>query len=177
MTAFTKHLTGCTHSAEHPCREFIACVRDGARCEQSRDDAAALDTLRKELLFEEHQTPIVFIGMGTCGLANGARKVYDAFTAGLETQGVRADVIATGCGGYCSREVLVDIKLPHHPRVTYAEVTPRDVPVIIRKTLVEGCILEEKLLGLHDAPRSGRPPVFSPRSGHPSGKDCLRIAG
>ena len=31
--------------------------------------------------------------------------------------------------------------------------------------------------GLHDAPRSGRPPVFSPRSGHPSGKDCLRIAG
>ena len=31
--------------------------------------------------------------------------------------------------------------------------------------------------GLHDAPRSGRPPVFSPRSCNPSGKDRLRIAG
>ena len=31
--------------------------------------------------------------------------------------------------------------------------------------------------GLYDAPRSGRPPVFSPRSGDPSGQDRLRIAG
>lgn len=31
--------------------------------------------------------------------------------------------------------------------------------------------------GLHDAPRSGRPPVFSPRSGDPSGQNRLRIAG
>ncbi|MFB3893433.1 MAG: helix-turn-helix domain-containing protein [Phycisphaerae bacterium] len=31
--------------------------------------------------------------------------------------------------------------------------------------------------GLSDAPRSGRPPVFSPRGGDPSGQDRLRIAG
>jgi len=31
--------------------------------------------------------------------------------------------------------------------------------------------------GLHDAPRSGRPPVFFPRRGHPSGKDGVRAAG
>lgn len=31
--------------------------------------------------------------------------------------------------------------------------------------------------GLHDAPRSGRPPVFSPRSGDSSGQNRLRIAG
>ncbi len=31
--------------------------------------------------------------------------------------------------------------------------------------------------GLHDAPRPGRPPVFSPRSGDSSGQDRLRIAG
>jgi hypothetical protein len=31
--------------------------------------------------------------------------------------------------------------------------------------------------GLHDAPRSGRPPVFSPRRGHPSGEDGVRAAG
>ena len=31
--------------------------------------------------------------------------------------------------------------------------------------------------GLHDAPRSGRPPVFSPRRGHPSREDGVRAAG
>jgi hypothetical protein len=31
--------------------------------------------------------------------------------------------------------------------------------------------------GLHDAPRSGRPPVFSPRRGHSSGQDSVRAAG
>ena len=31
--------------------------------------------------------------------------------------------------------------------------------------------------GLYDAPRSGRPPVFSPRGGDSPGQNCLRIAG
>jgi transposase len=31
--------------------------------------------------------------------------------------------------------------------------------------------------GLHDAPRSGRPPVFSPRRGDSSGQDGVRAAG
>ena len=31
--------------------------------------------------------------------------------------------------------------------------------------------------GLHDAPRSGRPPVFSPRSSGASGQNRLRVAG
>jgi hypothetical protein len=37
--------------------------------------------------------------------------------------------------------------------------------------------LREGPAGLHDAPRSGRPPVFSPRSRGPSGQDRLRDAG
>jgi hypothetical protein len=31
--------------------------------------------------------------------------------------------------------------------------------------------------GLYDAPRCGRPPVFSPRGGGASGQDRLRVAG
>jgi hypothetical protein len=37
--------------------------------------------------------------------------------------------------------------------------------------------LREGPAGLHDAPRSGRPPVFSPRSGDSSGQARLRVAG
>jgi hypothetical protein len=31
--------------------------------------------------------------------------------------------------------------------------------------------------GLHDGKRTGRPPVFSPRSRDSSGQDCLRVTG
>ena len=37
--------------------------------------------------------------------------------------------------------------------------------------------LREGLAGLYDAPRSGRPPVFSPRSGCLCGQDGVRVAG
>ena len=37
--------------------------------------------------------------------------------------------------------------------------------------------LREGPAGLYDAPRSGRPPVFFPRSRGPSGQDRLRDAG
>lgn len=37
--------------------------------------------------------------------------------------------------------------------------------------------LERGLEGLRDGKRTGRPPVFSPRSGYPSGQDGLRAAG
>jgi len=37
--------------------------------------------------------------------------------------------------------------------------------------------LRDGSAGLRDAPRPGRQPVFSPRSGDPSGQDRLRIAG
>jgi hypothetical protein len=36
---------------------------------------------------------------------------------------------------------------------------------------------EKRLEGLDDLPRSGRPPVFSPRSGDSSGENRLRDAG
>ena len=37
--------------------------------------------------------------------------------------------------------------------------------------------LRDGLPGLHDRPRSGRPPVFSPGGGAARGEDRLRIAG
>ncbi|RQW00938.1 NADH-quinone oxidoreductase subunit NuoF [candidate division KSB1 bacterium] len=88
--------------------------------------------------------------MGTCGLANGAQKVYDTFKAELANRGHKVDIIPTGCVGYCAKEVIVDIKLPKHPRVSYAEVRPEDVPLIIDATIEKGALLENKLLGLYD---------------------------
>lgn len=105
--------------------------------------------LNKKLKYEEHEFPIIFIGMGTCGLASGALKVKEAIEKELAKFNLRAEIVPTGCIGYCAKEVIVDIKLPDESRISYCEVTVKDVPMLIRKTIVEQDIYEEKLLGAH----------------------------
>jgi len=147
---FQTIFANCWHSADNPCRFFIDCINKGQKCHQSDAANERLQRHKNELLLNEHAHPVVLVGMGTCGLANGAQKVFDAFKKELSALDLKADVISTGCVGYCAKEVIVDIKLPGHPRVSYAEVKADDVPQIIVETLQQSTIISEKLLGLYD---------------------------
>ncbi len=147
---FQQVFTNCTHIAENPCRYFVDCIHEGQKCHRSAAADERLRRLKNTLLLCEHDRPVILVGMGTCGLANGAQKVFDAFKEALAEENVA--LIPTGCVGYCAREVIVDVKLPGKPRVSYAEVTPDDVPRIIEETLRGGRIIEEKLLGLYEGP-------------------------
>ncbi|HDJ21633.1 MAG TPA: (2Fe-2S) ferredoxin domain-containing protein, partial [Candidatus Bathyarchaeota archaeon] len=46
----------------------------------------------------------VNVGMSTCGLASGARAVYEAFLEASERLGLGAEVVKTGCIGSCFAE-------------------------------------------------------------------------
>ena len=88
--------------------------------------------LRKRLKYEEHDKPIIIIGMGTCGLASGAAKVKEAIEAELKKLNIEAIIEGTGCIGYCAVEPIVDIKLPGKDRISYQEITVKDVPRFIK---------------------------------------------
>ncbi|MBN2410122.1 NADH-quinone oxidoreductase subunit NuoF [candidate division KSB1 bacterium] len=109
----------------------------------------AVQKIKNNILLETNREPVLLIGMGTCGLANGAQKVYDAFVEQLKQKNIKARIVSTGCVGYCAKEVIVDIKLPGHPRISYAEVKPEDVPEIIEKTLIQKQIIQDKTLGIY----------------------------
>lgn len=113
-----------------------------------KNEIAQLDS---ELKYLEHEYPIIFIGMGTCGLASGAEKVKVAIENELQKNSLNAVIVPTGCIGFCAKEVIVDIKLPDETRIAYAEVTVKDVPALIRKTIIEQDIYWEKVLGSHEA--------------------------
>ncbi len=51
----------------------------------------------------------IIIGEGSCGIAAGAQRVYDAVADGLAKSGVDAELGITGCLGMCWLEPLVDI--------------------------------------------------------------------
>ncbi|MGE5811910.1 MAG: NADH-ubiquinone oxidoreductase-F iron-sulfur binding region domain-containing protein [Ignavibacteria bacterium] len=139
----------CWHSREKPCELFIACCTEGPLCHQDKSCEEKFKSLNKHLKYIEHDLPIIFIGKGTCGLASGAQKVEDAIRNELQKLDINAHLVETGCVGYCSREVIVDIKLPGKDRISYFEITPKIVSKFIQKTLVHKEIFFEKLLGTY----------------------------
>lgn len=90
----------------------------------------------------------VIIGMGTCGIAAGAREVMTAVLEELDKRGLsgKVSVLQTGCIGMCQKEPLLDIVRPGEDRVTYGPVSPRDVPRIIADHLVNGVVVEDLVI-------------------------------
>ena len=86
----------------------------------------------------------IIIGMGTCGIAAGAREVMTAVLEELAKRNLNnVSVLQTGCIGMCQKEPLLDVVRPGEDRGTYGPVSPADVPRIIAEHLVNGNIVED----------------------------------
>ena len=99
--------------------------------------------LQKDIRARTEAKTIITIGMGTCGIAAGAREVMQAVLDQLASRGVDAHVTTVGCIGMCSKEPLVDVKRGDEIKITYGNVTPARVPRIIDDHLVNGQVIEE----------------------------------
>jgi NADP-reducing hydrogenase subunit HndB len=89
----------------------------------------------------------IIIGMGTCGIAAGARETMHAILAELNTQGIDAHVTTVGCIGMCSKEPLVDIEQAGKPRITYCNVHPDMAPRLVHDHLISGEVVAEWAMG------------------------------
>ncbi|GMU85117.1 MAG: NADH dehydrogenase [Ignavibacteriales bacterium] len=139
----------CWHEKGNPCPMYIQCCKDGPLCHLDEECRAKFKALSEYQLYNDIENPFIFIGMGTCGLASGAAKVKEAIEAELLKNEIKANIVSVGCIGFCAKEVIVDIKLPGGPRVSYCEITPKLVPALIKRTILEKKIYQEKLLGAH----------------------------
>lgn len=90
----------------------------------------------------------IILGLGTCGIAAGARDVMSAINEELAKHNLKdVKVSQTGCIGFCEQEVLVDVIRPGEPRVTYGRVTAADVPGIIEEHVINGRVVEALAVG------------------------------
>ncbi len=89
----------------------------------------------------------IVVGMGTCGIAAGARETMRAILAELQKRGIDAHVSTVGCIGMCSKEPLVDIEQAGQPRITYCNVHPDMVPRLIEEHLIHGRVIQEWAMG------------------------------
>jgi NADH-quinone oxidoreductase subunit F len=81
---------------------------------------------------------IVRVGLASCGIAAGGRKVYDAFDSRLRPLAHHAKLKQTGCIGMCYNEVLSEVVSPQNEHTFYAKLTPDRVQRIIDEHLIQG---------------------------------------
>jgi len=139
----------CWHTAANPCRKLIDCVASGPLChtdEKCRKERAG----RLSLARRGGEGDLLFVGTGTCGLANGASRIMRHIRLFFETTRIPATVIEVGCVGYCQREVFVDLLTESAPRLSYCDVTPDNVTELLEEVYVRGNLRNRFLLGRWD---------------------------
>jgi NADP-reducing hydrogenase subunit HndB len=103
--------------------------------------------LQQDIKTRTESSTTITVGMGTCGIAAGAREVMQAFLDELSSRRIDAHIVTTGCIGMCSKEPLVDIQQGDGPRITYGNVDTTMVPRIIEEHLVQGHVVQQWTVG------------------------------
>lgn len=86
----------------------------------------------------------VVVGMATCGLASGAKPIFDALSNMVNEKGLtNVSVVPTGCIGLCQYEPIVEVIEPGKDKVTYIKMTPEKVLEIVDQHLVRGNIVRK----------------------------------
>ena len=87
----------------------------------------------------------IIIGMGTCGIAAGAKESLDSFISALKQYDINNAIVKqTGCMGLCYVEPTVEIRVPGMPNTIYG-----DVSADVAKEIVATHLIDKKLLSNH----------------------------
>ncbi len=104
-----------------------------------------------KLLKEQHinrilpETPMILVGMGTCGIGNGADTVYNQFQKQISENKLDYKLKKTGCFGFCAEEPMITLYQPEKPMLVYSKVDEKDTKRII-DNLQKGKLYKNKLL-------------------------------
>ena len=89
----------------------------------------------------------VIVGMGTCGIAAGAKDTYAALVDTLSEKGMTNVLVRqTGCMGLCHSEPTVEVVVPGMPTVIYGHVDAATAKDIVEKHIVGHGLIEGKIL-------------------------------
>ena len=109
------------------------------------DLRAVKEKAKKEMAAREKTAKYrICVGMGTCGIAAGARDVMSALLDEISKRGIQDAVVTqTGCQGYCDQEPLVQVTQPDNSVISYGKVSPQRARDIVAKHIMEGQILND----------------------------------
>lgn len=88
----------------------------------------------------------IVIGMGTCGIAAGAKAVFDAVIDEMNAAGINdITVKQTGCMGLCFSEPTVEVICDDMPQVVYGNVNDQTARRIVREHLIGKALVSDHI--------------------------------
>ena len=91
----------------------------------------------------------IIVGMGTCGIAAGARETMKAVLDYIETENLDGILVTqTGCIGLCEQEPILQVVRGEADKVTYGKVNPEVAKKILKEHVVDGNIVKEFVVNL-----------------------------
>ena len=108
-------------------------------------DTKKNDLRKREVDGKEIQ---VIVGMGTCGIAAGAKDTLDSFLEALDSENLVDQVVVrqTGCMGLCHSEPTVEVVVPGMPTVIYGKVDAKVAKEIVKKHIIGKELLDNSIL-------------------------------
>ncbi len=107
------------------------------------------EALKKRELKATSGTAQVIVGMGTCGIAAGARDAMKAILDTIEKDEISGVLVTqTGCIGLCEKEPIVQVVIGEAPKVTYGKVTPEVARRIMKEHVVDGKIVSNNVINV-----------------------------
>ena len=108
-------------------------------------DTTRTDIKRREAEGKEIQ---IIVGMGTCGIAAGAKATLDAFLKALDDNKLVESVMIrqTGCMGLCHSEPTVEVIVPGMPAVIYGNVDSQVAKKIVSVHVIGRKLLDNQIL-------------------------------
>jgi len=116
---------------------------------KSLDDLKRLrdEALEKRKMKTADGKAQVIVGMGTCGIAAGARDTMKAILEFIESQNLTGIVVTqTGCIGQCEKEPIVQVVIGDQPKVTYGKVNPETARRIMKEHIGAGQVIKDHVI-------------------------------
>ncbi len=109
---------------------------------KARDEA-----LKKRELKATSGAIQVIVGMGTCGIAAGARDAMKAILETIEQDSISGVIVTqTGCIGLCEKEPIVEVIVGEQPKVIYGKVSPELARKIMKEHVVDGKVVTSNVI-------------------------------
>ena len=89
----------------------------------------------------------VTVGMGTCGIAAGARDTMKSILEFIEDEQASDIIVAqTGCIGLCEWEPIIEVEIGSEPKVRYGMVSADKVKEIMQEHVMGSKIIPEYMI-------------------------------
>jgi NADH-quinone oxidoreductase subunit F len=92
----------------------------------------------------------ILVGLGTCGIAAGAERTYQALADRRASNGAGFTLAKTGCVGMCYREPIIELRHKDGRRYQYGNVTPDKLDRLFSEHVEAGKPVAEWLLWSDD---------------------------